>query len=136
VNKAATSLVACALIVGGEIAHAIEGGEYSNSVIVVSGGHTFPYDNRYTAAGLEHSHLEGPEEDMLNTTSSISASGGQAFEVYAVVTEGTLFSAVVSAKTLPSEKIYRSEEEATGRAEELQQQEVTDNIQYCVRPLA
>ena len=100
---------------------------------LVYSGHTFLYDSRF--AGLEHSHLEGPEEDMINTTSSISASGGQVFEVYAVVTEGTFFSAVVSMKALPTEKFYTSEEEARRRAEELQRQEATDSIQYCVRPL-
>jgi hypothetical protein len=133
-SRATTSLVACAFLLGGEIAHAIveEGGRRAPMRAVYS-GHTFLYDSRF--AGLEHSHLEGPEEDMINTTSSISASGGQVFEVYAVVTEGTLFSAVVSMKALPTEKFYTSEEEARRRAEELQRQEATDSIQYCVRPL-
>jgi len=132
-NRAVTSLAACTLLLGGEIAHAIEAGDYHNSTLVAAGSYSFPYDNRFT--GLDHSHVVGPEP-FMSTASSISASGAQVFEIYAVVTEGTLFSAVVSMKALPGEKIYKSEEEATLRAKELQQQEVNDSIQYCVRPLA
>ena len=131
-NKAVTSLAACTLLFVGEIAHAIETDDYHNSTLVAAGSYS-PYDNRFV--GLDHSHVEGPEP-FMSTASSISVSGAQVFEIYAVVTEGTLFSAVVSMKALPSEKIYKSEEEAALRAKELQQQEVNDGIQYCVRALA
>ena len=95
---------------------------------------TLVYDNR-SLFSLDHSHTEGPEE-VINVTSSISASGSQLFEVYAVVTEGTNFSAVVSAKSVPTEKFYTCEDEANKRAAELQRKEGEDsNIQYAVRPV-
>jgi hypothetical protein len=132
-NKKATTLVASAVLLGCEIGHASEGLEIPTARYARA-YQALIYDNR-SLFGLDHSHTEGPEE-VINVTSSLSASGSQVFEVYAVVTEGTNFSAVVSAKGLAAEKFYTSEEEANKRAAELQREEGEDsNIQYAVRPV-
>jgi hypothetical protein len=72
--------------------------------------------------GLDDSHTEGPEE-TINVTNLITATGGQLFEVYAIHSEGPLFNAIVSAKTLPTERLFTSEKEAQKRAQELQANE-------------
>jgi hypothetical protein len=131
-NKTAATLIAGAVLLTCEIGDASEG-LVIPMVKTVGSYRTLVYDNR-SLVGLDHSHTEGPE-DVINVTSSIAASGSQQFEVYAVVTEGTMFSAVVSAKSLPTEK-PTSEDEANKRAAALQKNEgENSNIQYAVRPI-
>lgn len=133
-NKTATTLVASAMLLVCEIGDASDGLVAPMMAKTVSSYPNLVYDNR-SLFSLDHSHIEGPEE-LISVTSSISASGSQLFEVYAIVTEGTRFSGLVSTKALPTEKFYTSEEEAKNRAAQLQRIEGEDsNIQYVARPV-
>jgi hypothetical protein len=96
--------------------------------------HGLNLDYRMTVPDSPHNHSEVPEMSII-LTNSISASGSQLFEIYAIVSEGSSFNAVVSAKMLPMETFYTSEAEAETRARELQQQDTTDSIRYSVRPI-
>src|SRR5580698_10189482 len=132
-DKKAITLAA-AMLLRCELGHAAEIFEYP-SAREVRLHEPFVFDNR-SALSPDHSHTEGPEE-LVICTNQIAASGNQLFEVYAIVSEGPLFGATISAKTLAGEKLYTSEEQATIRAAELQRAEAEgglSDVQFAVRP--
>jgi hypothetical protein len=71
--KTLTNLVASAALLGGEMAHAVEGLTHPLALDGVRPYRTLVYYNRSTLVGLDHSHIEEPE--MLDLTNSIAASG-------------------------------------------------------------
>jgi hypothetical protein len=97
-RKTTVTLVAAGSLLAGELAHAIEATE----------------DRRVFDS--PHSHVDANVPEWIVVTNSLSASGGQVFEVYAIVSEGPMNNAVVSMKSLPGEKFYAFEDEARRRA--------------------